>query len=76
MRTLNISISDSEFEKLGLKKDKLSFTELVDLISRERASQNLQESIKLGEKYGLSKVTMDEINEEIKVARQNAKANI
>lgn len=72
MRTLNISISDIEFNKFGIRKDSLTFTELVELISRELMRQNLNKCVELAEKYGLSSMTMDEINEEVKAVR-NAK---
>ncbi|HEY5463565.1 MAG TPA: hypothetical protein VIJ95_09950 [Hanamia sp.] len=75
MRTLNISISELEFNKFGLKEDKLSFSELLDIVSREMARQNLRESVKLGKKYGFSKITMEEIDKEIKAVRKNAKVN-
>jgi len=73
MRTLNISISDLEYDKFGLKGDKLSFTELVDIISNELAKQTLNECVDLAEQYGLSKMTMDEISQEVKAVR-DAKA--
>ena len=73
MRTLNISISDLEYDKFGLKGDRLSFTELVDIISNELAKQTLNECVALAEKYGLSKMTMDEISAEVKAVR-DAKA--
>ncbi|MEO6720692.1 MAG: hypothetical protein ABIN67_10000 [Ferruginibacter sp.] len=73
MRTLNISISDLEFDKFGLKEDKLSFSDFVDLISRELIRQNLNKCVELADKYGLSKLTMDQITEEVKAVRQNAK---
>jgi len=41
MRTLNISISDLEFDKFGLKMESLTFTEFVELISRELMRHNL-----------------------------------
>jgi hypothetical protein len=69
MRTLNISISDLEFNKFGIKKDNLTFTEFVELISRELMRQNLNKCVELAEKYGLSTMTMDEINEEVKAVR-------
>ncbi len=72
MRTLNISISDLELNKFGIKKDNLTFTEFVELISRELMRQNLDKCVELAEKYGLSSMTMDEINEEVKAVR-NAK---
>ena len=54
MRTLKISISEVEFNKFGLKEEKLSFSELLDIVSRGIARENLRESVKLGEKYGFS----------------------
>ena len=75
MKTLNISISDFEFDQFGFKKEKLQFSEFVDLISKEIARQNLNNCVELAEKYGLSSMTMDEITEEVKAVRRNAKDN-
>jgi hypothetical protein len=72
MRTLNISISDIEFDKFGIKKDSLTFAEFVELIKREIMRQNLNKCTALAEKHGLSSMTIDEINEEVKAVR-NAK---
>ena len=73
MKTLNISISDLEFNKFGLRTDKLSFTEFVELVSQELSKQALNKSVELSEKYGLSKMTMDEITKEVKSVRKSAK---
>ncbi len=73
MRTLNISISDIEFNKYGLTKEKLTFTDLIELVIRELTRQNLNKSVELAEKYGLSKMTMDEISDEVKYVREDAK---
>ena len=73
MRTLNISISDIEFNKFGLKNNNLTFTDFVDMISKELTRQNLNKCIELAEKYGISKMTMEEITNEVKIVRQNAK---
>ncbi len=75
MRTLNVSISDIEFDKFGLKKDKFSFSDFLDLVSGELSRQNLNKSVELADKYGLSQMGMNEINREIKAARKDAKAN-
>lgn len=75
MRTLNISISEFEYNKFGLKEDNLSFSELLDIVSRELMRQKLLKSVELAEKYGLSKMTMEEIDEEIKAVRDHAKSN-
>ncbi len=58
LKTLNISISDIEFNKFGLKNDKLTFTEIVDIIGKELTRQNLNKCLELAEKYGLSKLQM------------------
>ena len=75
MRTLNISVSESEYEKFGLKKENISFSELLDILEREIARKNLREAVKLGKKYGFSNVTMEEIDKEIKAIRANAKSD-
>lgn len=75
MRTLNVSISDLEFSKFGLKKDKFSFSELLDLVSNELTRKALNESIELAEKYDLSDMSMDEISNEVKAVRRNVKSN-
>lgn len=72
MRTLNISISDIEYEKFDIKTDSLSFSELVEIISRELIRQNLKKAVALSEQYGLSDLTMEEISKEVKAVRNNA----
>lgn len=73
MRILNISISDLELDKFGITKDKISFSEFVDLVSKELTRQTLNKCVELAEKYGLSKMTMDEITKKVKAVRKNAK---
>jgi len=73
MRTLNISISDIEFNKFGLKGEKLTFTDLINIISKELTRQNIAKCLQLADKYGISKMTMDEITDEVKAVRKNAK---
>ena len=73
MRTLNVSISDIEYNKFGLKQEKLSFTDFIELVSKELMRQNLNKCVELANKYGLSKMTMDEISNEVKAVRNNAK---
>ena len=69
MRSVNIQLSDFEFNQLGLNKSTLSFSELVDIIGKKITKQTLEKSIVLANKYGLSKMTMDEIDAEIKAHR-------
>ena len=42
MRTINISISELEYNKFGLKEDKHSSTAFIDIVFREISRQNLQ----------------------------------
>ena len=73
MRTLNVSISDIEYNKFGLKEDKLTFTDFIDIVSKELTRQNLSKCVELADKYGISKMTMDEITDEVKAVRKNVK---
>lgn len=41
MKTLNISISDIEYNKFGIKNDSLNFADLLEIISKEFTKQNL-----------------------------------
>ena len=73
MRTLSVTISDLEFNKFGIKDSKLNFTDFVDIVSKELTRQNLNKCVELAEKHGLSKMTMDEITNEVKAVRKDAK---
>jgi hypothetical protein len=73
MKTINISISDLEFDQFGLRSNNLSFSDFLDIVSRELSKQRLKESLKLAEKFGLSEMTMNEISKEVKAVRKNAK---
>lgn len=72
MKTLNINISDNEFESYGFQSTNLNFSDLLNLIKKELFLKKLDESISLAELNGLSELTLDEINEEIREVR-NAK---
>jgi hypothetical protein len=73
MRTLNVSISELEFNKFGLKNEKLTFTDFIDIVTKELTRQNLSKCLELADKYGISTMTMDEITNEVKAVRKNAK---
>jgi len=75
MKTLSVTISDVEYGMFGIMSDQLNFTDFVDLVSRQLMRQNLNRSVALAEKYGLSSMTMDEITNEVKAVRQYAKAH-
>ncbi|MGV8138161.1 MAG: hypothetical protein AB2L20_23370 [Mangrovibacterium sp.] len=69
MQTIQIKISNTDFQKYNLKSKEIKFTDLVDLISTEYARKALLESNEIAKQEGLSEMTMDEINAEIKAVR-------
>jgi hypothetical protein len=74
MQTIQIKISNTDFQKYNLGNKEIKFTDLVDLISQEYARKALLECNEIAEQNELSKMTMDEINAEIKAVR-DAKTN-
>ena len=74
MKTISVSISDLEYSQFGINNDRLSFTEFVDIVNKEITKQTLNRCIQLADKYKLSRMSMDEINDEVKAVR-NAKGN-
>jgi predicted CopG family antitoxin len=75
MKSVNVQLSDFELNQLGLNKNTVSFSELIEIIGKKITKQSLEKSIELANKYGLSKMTMEEIEEEIK-AHRNAENHI
>jgi hypothetical protein len=69
MRTVQIKISETDFQKYNLRNEEIKFTDLVEMISREYARKALLQCNEIAEQIGLSKMTMDEINTEIKAVR-------
>ena len=74
MKNLTITLTDAEYEKLGVNKETLSFAELFEIIKDEISKHNLNVVTELAAKYGISEMSMDEIDEEIKAVR-DAKNN-
>jgi hypothetical protein len=70
MKTINVQISEVEYDAFGLSKDLFSFSEFADVIERQIAKQAMRRCVALAEQHGLSSMTVDEINAEIKAARQ------
>jgi len=69
MRTLNVSISDKEYKLLGIRNDRLKFSEVVDIIMKQQFKKHLKKSVELAEECGLSAMTMDEITKEVNAVR-------
>ena len=74
MQTIQIKISNSDFQKYNFGNKEIKFTDLVDLISQEYARKALIECNEIAEQNGISKMTMDDIDAEIRAVR-DAKTN-
>jgi len=72
VKNLSVTIGDSEYSKLGLPS-KISFAELKEKISLLFAKEALLKCQRIARTEGLSKITLDEINAEIKAVRRDAK---
>ena len=70
MRTINVQISDVEYDAFGLSKDLFFFSEFADIIERQVARQALRRCVSLSEQHGVSCMSMDDINAEIDTVRQ------
>jgi len=75
MRTLNVAISDVEYGRFGIASEQLNFTDFMDIVGRELMRQNLNRSVALSEKYGLSSMSMEDITNEVRAVRRNAQGN-
>jgi len=54
MQTIQVKISNTDFQKYNFEDKEIKFTDLVDLISREYARKALLECNEIAEKVGLS----------------------
>ena len=72
MRTVQIRVSETDFQKYNLGGAEIKFVDLVETISREYARKAVLECNQIAEQVGLSNMTMDEIDAEINAVR-NAK---
>jgi hypothetical protein len=72
MKMLNITISDIEYDKFGITSEMLTFSDFIDIVNKELMRRNLNECIKLADKYGLSSMSMSEITDEVNAVRNNA----
>jgi len=75
MKTLSIAISDVEYAKFGITGNVLSFSDFVDMVSKELMRGNLKAAVSAAEASGLSSMTMEAITTEVQAVRQNEKNN-
>jgi hypothetical protein len=68
-RTLNVAISEQDFNQLAFTSENVTYEELVKKIKKQLALVALRQAQQLAEQTDLSAMTLDEINAEIKAAR-------
>jgi hypothetical protein len=73
MKTLNVAISDVEYNKFGLTNNVLSFSDFVDIVSKEIMRENINSAITQADTCGISSMTTEDITSEVQAVRKNAK---
>jgi hypothetical protein len=73
MRTAQVQIlvSKRDYLKYGLNNGIINFSKLKDNILQELFQKSILKSLRIAKKSGLSEMTLDEINAEIKKVRNN-----
>ena len=70
MKTIQVKVSETDFEKYNLESQKeIKLVDLVEKISLEYAKKALLECNEIAERAGLSNMTLEDINAEIKAVR-------
>jgi len=73
MKTLSVAISDVEYSKFGITNNVLSFSDFVDIISKEIMRENIKATITHADICGLSSMSMEDITTEVQAIRNDAK---
>jgi len=73
MKTLNVAISDVEYTKFGITNNVLSFSDFVDIVSKELMRENMEAAITQADICGISSMSMDDISTEVQAVRRDAK---
>jgi hypothetical protein len=74
MQTLSVKISDIEYGAFGFSRTQMDFADLLEIVKIKIARQLLDESLYYAEECGLSDMTMNEITNEVRAVRKNAKS--
>jgi len=69
MKTLSVAISDVEYTKFGITNNVLSFSDFVDIVSKELMKENIEAAITQADTCGISSMTMDDITSEVQAVR-------
>lgn len=69
MRTIQVKVSEADYQKYNLEGPEISFENLVEIIILEYARNALQACNELAKEYGLSDMSHEELEAEIKAVR-------
>ena len=70
MRTIQIKVSETDFQKYDLGSgQEIKFSDLIEKVNLEYARKALMECNEIARQAGLSEMTLDEIDAEIKAVR-------
>jgi predicted CopG family antitoxin len=73
MKTLNIAISDVEYTKFGITNNVLSFSDFIDMVTKELMRENMEAAVTQADICGISSMSMEDISTEVQAVRRNAK---
>jgi len=75
MKTLSVAISDVEYTKFSITNNVLSFSDFVDMVSKEMIRENMKAAIAQSDICGISSMSTEDITSEVQAVRRNAKNN-
>lgn len=70
MKNINVLMSEYEYKTFGLLKNNFYLSEFIDLIERQEARQALSNCVSIADGYGISSMSLEDINFEIDAVRQ------
>jgi len=71
MRTISVAISDVEYAKFGITGNVVSFSDFVDMVSKELMRENLKAAVSVAAASGLSSMTMEDITKEVQAVSES-----
>jgi len=71
MKTVTVLIEEKDFFDYSFNNDTILFDELKKIMTKKIIKQAILKCQQIAQKTGLSNLTMDEINSEIKAVRNN-----
>ncbi|MBS1681015.1 MAG: hypothetical protein JST48_04830 [Bacteroidetes bacterium] len=74
MDTLKVKISSTDRRRLKIKNKEIDFSDLEQLVKLSIARDRMKQVVRAARQTGLSKMTSNEIEAEIKAYRRSAKA--